>query len=40
MISPTLFFLFIVDSINALRSFTAFFSPGNTSYSNEAAGST
>ncbi|MFG6191710.1 carbohydrate ABC transporter permease [Nonomuraea sp. JJY05] len=41
MISPTLFFLFIVDSINALQSFTeaytAFFGAGNTTYSNEAA---
>ncbi|WP_220448823.1 carbohydrate ABC transporter permease [Nonomuraea mesophila] len=41
MISPTLFFLFIVDSINALQSFTeaytAFFGSGNTTYSNDAA---
>ncbi|MEV0158992.1 carbohydrate ABC transporter permease [Nonomuraea fuscirosea] len=41
MISPTLFFLFIVDSINALQSFTeaytAFFGAGNTTYSNDAA---
>ncbi|MBB3728047.1 carbohydrate ABC transporter permease [Nonomuraea dietziae] len=41
MISPTLFFLFVVDSINALQSFTeaytAFFGSGNTTYSNDAA---
>ncbi|MEV4013758.1 sugar ABC transporter permease [Nonomuraea angiospora] len=41
MISPTLFFLFIVDSISALQSFTeaytAFFGSGNTTYSNDAA---
>ncbi|WP_431918594.1 carbohydrate ABC transporter permease [Nonomuraea jabiensis] len=41
MISPTLFFLFIVNSINALQSFTeaytAFFGAGNTTYSNDAA---
>ncbi|MBF8189326.1 sugar ABC transporter permease [Nonomuraea sp. K274] len=41
MISPTLFFLFIVDSINALQSFTeaytAFFGAGNSTYSNDAA---
>ncbi|WP_226900526.1 carbohydrate ABC transporter permease [Nonomuraea phyllanthi] len=41
LISPTLFFLFIVDSINALQSFTeaytAFFGSGNTTYSNDAA---
>ncbi|MEV5328160.1 carbohydrate ABC transporter permease [Nonomuraea fastidiosa] len=41
MISPTLFFLFIVDTINALQSFTeaytAFFGAGNTTYSNDAA---
>ncbi|HEX4813856.1 MAG TPA: sugar ABC transporter permease [Nonomuraea sp.] len=41
MISPTLFFLFVVDSINALQSFTeaytAFFGAGNTTYSNDAA---
>lgn len=41
MISPTLFFLFIVNSINALQSFTeaytAFFGSGNTTYSNDAA---
>ncbi|MEV0232953.1 sugar ABC transporter permease [Nonomuraea sp. NPDC050786] len=41
MISPTLFFLFIVDSIAALQSFTeaytAFFGSGNTTYSNDAA---
>ncbi|MEV4113546.1 sugar ABC transporter permease [Nonomuraea sp. NPDC049695] len=41
MISPTLFFLFIVDSISALQSFTeaytAFFGAGNTTYSNDAA---
>ncbi|WP_043629371.1 carbohydrate ABC transporter permease [Nonomuraea candida] len=41
MISPTLFFLFIVDSINALQSFTeaytAFFGAGNTTYGNDAA---
>jgi multiple sugar transport system permease protein len=41
MISPTLLFLFIVDSINALQSFTeaytAFFGSGNTTYSNDAA---
>ncbi|MFI6811166.1 carbohydrate ABC transporter permease [Nonomuraea sp. NPDC050328] len=41
MISPTLFFLVVVDSINALQSFTeaytAFFGSGNTTYSNDAA---
>ncbi|MEW1845600.1 sugar ABC transporter permease [Nonomuraea angiospora] len=41
MISPTLFFLFIVDTIAALQSFTeaytAFFGSGNTTYSNDAA---
>jgi multiple sugar transport system permease protein len=41
MISPTLFFLFVVNSINALQSFTeaytAFFGSGNTTYSNDAA---
>ncbi|MCK2217182.1 sugar ABC transporter permease [Actinomadura sp. ATCC 31491] len=41
MISPTLFFLFIVNTINALQSFTeaytAFFGSGNTTYSNDAA---
>lgn len=41
MISPTLFFLVVVDTINALQSFTeaytAFFGAGNTTYSNDAA---
>ncbi|MEV4367823.1 sugar ABC transporter permease [Nonomuraea sp. NPDC049637] len=41
LISPTLFFLFIVNTINALQSFTeaytAFFGAGNTTYSNDAA---
>jgi multiple sugar transport system permease protein len=41
MISPTLFFLFVVNSVNALQSFTeaytAFFGSGNTTYSNDAA---
>jgi multiple sugar transport system permease protein len=41
MISPTLLFLIIIDSINAMQSFTeaytAFFGSGNTTYSNDAA---
>lgn len=41
MISGTLFFLVIVNTINALQSFTeaytAFFGAGNTTYSNDAA---
>ena len=41
LISPTLFFLVIVNTIGALQSFdeayTAFFGSGNTTYSNDAA---
>ena len=41
MISGSLFFVFIINSINALQSFTeaytAFFGSGNTTYSNDAA---
>ncbi|GAA4061451.1 carbohydrate ABC transporter permease [Nonomuraea soli] len=41
MISPTIFFVVVVDTIGALQSFTeaytAFFGSGNTTYSNDAA---
>ena len=41
MISGPLFFIFIINSIDALQSFTeaytAFFGSGNTTYSNDAA---